>query len=121
MLKLTIGLFVWAQQKQKQGGEYAGFIANWDVPEEALGEHKGPFTTDNHWDFPTVEHFFSLEKLEEQSQIKMSEENISEQVSKMNDANSQNQIRTMAETRWYLHGIAKGTQMGNYQNIDWDM
>ena len=42
--------------------EYAGVIANWDVPEEALREDQGPFTTENHWDFPTVENSFSLEK-----------------------------------------------------------
>lgn len=121
MLKLTIRLFVWAQQKRKEEGEYGEFSANWDVPEEALGQDEGPFTTENHWDFPTVKYFFSLEKLEVQSQIKVSEENISEQVNKMNNNNCQKEIITMAETRWHLHRISKGTQMGNYQSINWDM
>lgn len=29
--------------------------------------------------------------------------------------------KTMAEARWYLHRITKGTWVGNYEGINWDM
>lgn len=51
-----------------------------------------------YWDFPRVEYLFYLEKLEKLCQIKVSEQNISKQINKMNKNNCQNQITT-SETK----------------------
>lgn len=53
--------------------------------------------------------------LEKSCQIKVSEQNISKQINKMDINNCQNQITTISETKLYLHRISEGTQIEDYQ------